>query len=465
MAPFLDLLCGSLARRRLLCLGALAVAFMLLPSAVEAQEFQTCMSGRNVSGPYGPGQPLDATEPGTPGVLNSPGSMVQAARICAIEFANDVMVADYGLPIFYSFALIIVIWTGLQMMFGAQFNMGELINLAFLLGVPYAILSFYSTPAPFLGNLNFPEMVTGMGSAVAQRLVTGAMEAFTLTVMSVVDSFFKNLAITDTVTELREAASEAAASSDGTWYQKFWGGARAVVTAVANPIRTIVGPLLQLVVRFIMTIITAFFAAIILVLIIIPAIITYCSYLWGSVAMLVAIVIGPLFVPMILIPQLSFLFWGWFKTLLGASVHMMIAGAVFAVAVQLLTVPLRRLQGIFASLQDATVWAEHGIGTPMVLLEGFVLETIPIWLIAMLGAFKVGELTAMIMNSGPMPGAGLGDRLGQLSSAGRTAATAGKLMAGGGAAAGAAGVVAGVATGGVATAVAVASQATKAVTK
>ena len=348
MPPFLVSLSGSLARRWLLCAGVLAVAFVLLPSAVEAQEFQTCMANAQTTGPFGPGQPLDSTAPGTTAVLNSPGSMVQAARVCAIQFADNVMVAEYGLPIFYSFALIIVVWTGLQMMFGAQFSMGEVVNLAFLLGVPYAILTYYATSAPFLGGFNFPEMVTGMGSAVAERLVTGAMEAFTNTVLSVAGSFFNNLAIMDTLAALREASAEAAtASADGgfgNWVNGVVVG-MASFTDFGNPIRTILGPLLQLVVRFIMSVLSAIFAAIIFLLMIIPAIITYCSYLWGQVAMLVAIVIGPLFVPMILIPQLSFLFWGWFKTLLGASVHMMIAGAVFAVSVQLLTVPLKRLGG------------------------------------------------------------------------------------------------------------------------
>ena len=136
-------------------------------------------------------------------------------------------------------------------------------------------------------------------------------------------------------------------------------------------------------------------------------------------------------VPMILIPQLSFLFWGWFKTLLGASVHMMIAGAVFAVSVQLMTVPLLRLQGTFANVQNAEVWAALSVATPLALYWSFVMETIPFWRLGMLGAFKVGELTSMIMNSGPMPSSGLGDRLSQMRSMSKGASGAAKLAGAG----------------------------------
>ena len=462
------MLISWLLRRRVLVCGALAAACLLLPAAAEAQEFQSCMSTRFENGEYGASGALSASGPGSAGVLNSPGSLVQSARICANEFANNVMVPSYGMPLFYSFALIIIVWTGLTMMFGAQFSMGEVVNLIFLLGVPYAILTYYATPAAFLGNLTFPDMVTGMGAAVAQRLMEGAMDSFFVLVRDVVLGMFSNLAITESFNDAKDAAQEAAGKADGGFFSTIGAGARGLLSAIGNPITTVIGPIIQVVVRLIMAAVAMILGGIILVLILIPAVITYCSFLWGQVSMLVAIVIGPLFVPFILIPQLSFLFWGWFKTLLGASVHMMIAGAVFAVSVQLLSIPLLRLEGIFAQLQSAQVWATHSLMTPLTLLEGFVVETVAIWLIAMLGAFKVGELTSMIMNSGPMPGSGLGDRLSQGKSLGKGAMAAKGMLAGGGAAGAAGGAAAAgatVATGGAAAAAVVASQATKAITK
>ena len=161
---------------------------------------------------------------------------------------------------------------------------------------------------------------------------------------------------------------------------------------------------------------------------------------------------------MILIPQLSFLFWGWFKTLLGASVHMMIAAAVFAISVQLLSVPLLRIEAMNANLQNSQVWVANGILTPFLLIIALVIETIPIWLVALLGSFKVGELTSMIMNGGPMPSSGLGDRMRQMSSMRGGGIALGRLAGGAGAAAAGATV----ATGGAAlAAAAVMSQATK----
>ena len=53
-----------------------------------------------------------------------------------------------------------------------------------------------------------------------------------------------------------------------------------------------------------------FFAIGVLIFILTPPVMLYCQYLWGLVTMLVAILLGPIFVPFLLIPQLSFSFLG-----------------------------------------------------------------------------------------------------------------------------------------------------------
>ena len=399
------------------------------------------MSDARVNSEFGPGQPADSTQPAsTTTTLGSPKSMVQAARVCAGSYADTVMVADYGFPLFYAFALIIVVWTGLQMMFGGQFSLGEVVNLALLLGVPYTILTYYDTPAPFLGGYTFPEMVTGMGSVVAEALVEGAYRQFVELVTTVTKTVWGSANLSDAIASGVEAAKEGDAG--GAIANFIMGGIRAVVASY-------------------MVVVVFAFAVLIVVLIILPAIITYCSYLWGQVALLVAVVIGPLFVPMMLIPQLSFLFWGWFKSLLGASVHMMIAGAVFAVSAQLMSIPLLRLQTIFVDLMDGGVWLEYNLAAPFLLLSGLILEMIPLWIIALLGAFKVGELTSLIMNGGAMPSSGMGDRMRQLGQARSAGASGMRLLMGGGAAA--AGAAA--ATGGAALAAQAAGQVLSSATK
>ena len=441
----------------------LLAGVLLLPTAAAAQEFANCMRGEQRTGPFGAGNALDPNAPGTTNILNSPGSIVQSARRCAAVFADTVMVADYGMPIFWSLALIIVVWTGLQIMFGGQFSLGEVINLVFLIGFPWAVLTFYATPAPFLGNFTFPEMVTGMGSVVAERLVAGTFEAFAGVVANVFSSIFRSMGIVQTFTEVKEVAEEAVtqAGSDPSVVDRVRARISNVIQGAFSfgvPVRDYFQRIFELLVATFTSYVAYLFLGIISILMIIPAVITYCSYLWGQIAMLVAIVIGPIFVPMILIPQLSFLFWGWFKTLLGASVHMMIAAAVFAISVQLLSVPLLRIEAMNANLQNSQVWAANGILTPFLLLIALVIETIPIWLVALLGSFKVGELTSMIMNGGPMPSSGLGDRMRQMGSMRGGGMALGKLAGGAGAAAAGATV----ATGGAAlAAAAVMSQATK----
>ena len=200
--------------------------------------------------------------------------------------------------------------------------------------------------------------------------------------------------------------------------------------------------------------------------IIIPVLVAYCSYLWGYLALLVAIILGPLLIPWILVPQLQFLAWGWFRTLLGAGVHMMVAGACFAVVAQILMIPLIRFGDLL--VLDATqpgVVTSSSTPSPMITV---LVESLPLIVVAFLGAFKIGEITTMIMNGGSMPSSGIGDRMRSaqgMGRMGRSAASLGRgaagMMSGGGAVAGRAALVATGAGAAVVAASAVMSQATK----
>ena len=183
----------------------------------------------------------------------------------------------------------------------------------------------------------------------------------------------------------------------------------------------------------------------------------YCSYLWGYFSLLVAIILGPLLIPWVLIPQLQFLAWGWFRTLLGAGVHMMVAGACFAVVAQILMIPIIRFSTL-VTLANSQPVVEAVSVHPVGLLAGTagvalaaglaaITESLPLILVAYLGAFKIGEITGMIMNGGSMPASGIGDRMRSMGSMRSTGRSLGAI-AGRGAATAAAGAAAGAATGG-----------------
>ncbi len=462
---------GRAGWRGLLAAGVLAAAAVLVPEPAAAQgvDFGTCLRTEIDAGPMGPGGALDPSDPGTIGVMVPPTSMVGAARVCAEQASAAIFLAPDGLAwvLFYSFALIIVVWTGLQIMFGGQFGIGEVVNLAMLIGFPFAILTWYAVPAPLevWGPFTFTDLVTTGATTIARDLIDGAFREFASQVAQTFGNVWRYLLTVDTAERVAEVASEGD-GGEGNWATRLWERVASVASAVAN--------LSGFLSRLINSIVTFFLMGIMLLvlvlLIIIPAVVAYCSYLWGHVAILAAVFLGPIFVPFVMIPQLSFLFWGWFKSLLGAAVHTMVAAAVFVTVSQILLMPLARFSTM--ATQRLGSGDDEDAMAPLGALAGWFFETIPLVLVAMLGAFKIGEITSMIMNAGPMPSSGLGDRLrgaqqmrGMASGArgalagGRGAlaarGAAGAASAAGGAAAAATGVGAVVAAG------AVLSQATK----
>jgi type IV secretory pathway VirB6-like protein len=65
--------------------------------------------------------------------------------------------------------------------------------------------------------------------------------------------------------------------------------------------------------------------------------------LFGPVAMAVAVLVGPVFIPFFIVPKLEWLFWGWLKFFIAYAFNGVIAAAVTFVlcniVVDLLTVP------------------------------------------------------------------------------------------------------------------------------
>lgn len=378
------------------------------------------------------------------GGLIAPDSLVVAALGCAEDFANTTMV-PIGLNLLRGLAVIVTIWTGIQMMFGGGFAIGEVVSLVLLIGFPLAVLNGYAaTVATPWGNFSFVTMVSGMGQAVGESLVTEVFESLSDTVVATWDRIWGASVMVDVVN-----ASEP-------FLLRFWRGATTFDGGLGELVRFFRNALrsLQLVLMLF----------VVFGLLVIPAVVAYCSYLWAYLSLAVATILGPLLIPWVLVPQLQFLAWGWFRAVLGAGVHMMVAGACFAVSAQILMIPLVRFGTLAVDAAEAGVLADTAFAAfgPMAAL----VESLPLILVAYLGVFKIGEITAMIMNGGSMPSSGLGDRISSMQSMGRLRASLprGAGAAAGGVGGGAAGRAALAATGAGAAAVAagaVLSQSTK----
>ena len=448
---------------RTVVLAAVVGAAVVLSAApAEAQNFGPCMRNAIESGPMGSGGALDSTQPGQIGTFIPPNSMVGEARNCAEQASASIFLGAGGLAwqLFYAIAVIIVVWTGIQIMFGGAFGIGEVINLVMLIGVPFAILRYYNTPAPvdLWGAYTFPDLVTRGATTIAQQLVTGAFSQFAGQVAQAFRDIWALIfvkQVVQTANDVAQAATGPAAS--GGIISWFGGLVDSAVSAIFTPVMSFISSV-------VLSLVAVLLLGVVFVAVVLAALVAYCSYLWAHVSILVAVFIGPIFVPFIMVPQLSFLFWGWFKSLLGAAVHCMIAAAVFVTVTQLLLSPLNRFVAIMAQLADGRTGDGLFLGRLFDATSTWLLEAIPIALIAILAAFKIGSITSMIMNSGSMPSAGIQERvrgMGNLASVGRSIGS----MGGAGAAARAASPAMGAARAGMAVKTAgasiVLSQATK----
>ena len=370
--------------------------------------------------------PTDPDHPDQPqgiGGFQSPMTFVRNALVCAEAYGGAVMAQSYGWPLFRWLSLIVVVWTGVTMMFAGRFEFSEALSLILLILFLGMILMSYQDLAgpligdPIWGDDSFPLLIASLGRTVADPLVEGVWEAIS-------NEWTQGLFVYQT---------EAALAQTLNLRQ------RAYICRV-SPEEC--GPQTEnLASGFVFTLIFILFFGIAIIFGAIPLLVAYFSYVWGYFSLVIVTLVGPLLVPWGLLPQTQFLFWGWVRSIIAATFQMMIGGAVFVVSGTLLLTPLRRytnsLKEMLAESQDLAV--------STVLSQGFsmVLEFLPLALIAILGAFKGGEITGMILSGGGVPSSGLGDRTrgaGQAKSAAmgaargvRSVASAGAAVASGGA--------------------------------
>ena len=414
-------------------------------SAADAADFGACLA-RDAPAPGDPDHP---DEPPGIGGFQSPMTFVRNALVCAEAYGANVIALNYGWPLFRALSLIIVVWTGVTMMLAGRFDFNEALSLIFLILFLFMILFSYLDPAgaligrPIWGDVSFPLFIASFGRSVADPLVEGVWATIS-------NEWTRGLFVFQTESALAEAVQEqeqAAAAGLGRDCPAV-GGCGAATPEVSGA-------------GFFFTIVFIGFFGIAIVLGAIPLMVAYFSYVWGYFSLIVIVLIGPLLIPWGLLPQTQFLFWGWVRSIIAATFQMMIGGAIFVVSGTLLLTPLRRytasLTEMMAESQDLS------IGT--VLSQGFsmLLEFLPLAMIAMLGAFKGGEITGMILSGGGVPSSGLGDRA---RGAGQAKAAAGGVARGvGSVARGGAALATGGASAAAGAGAAVLSAATKAATR
>ena len=232
--------------------------------------------------------------------------MLQQAAILVDQLMAAVApaVAGAGMQLWQGLALIVVVWTGAQMaLAGHGINMAAVVRMVIGLSIPLGMLQFYTAPLPGAGR-SVPDLITGMGEWLQTMIVADAGTAM-LTQLSVAGE-----------------AWQAMFGGEGV------GGMAAFGWNVVTDLPGVLDAAFDLFVTLALMVLLA------IGLIVVFAI-GQAQVMWAQIALSIALLLGPVFIPWLLVPQLSFLSWGWLRTVLVYSLYGAVAGAVFRIVTEL----------------------------------------------------------------------------------------------------------------------------------
>ncbi|MDE2755817.1 MAG: type IV secretion system protein, partial [Acidobacteriota bacterium] len=227
-----------------------------------------------------PGQEWDAK-----GFLDQ--VLQQLVGLAAPEFQTA------GLAIWTGMATVMIVWTGLKTAFSGDYDMWEIVKLVVGLGIPRTMLAFYDNPVPGT-TMSFPELITRQGTWATEVFIGNSWQGLQQTVLPAFSNIFTQ--ITDSI--------------------RSFGAADVWIKGVSFLIASLFGSV---------------FMALMLVLLLLMFCLLMAQVIWAQFALAVAIMVGPILIPWLIFPPLSFLFWGWFRTQLTNNNYGVNAGADFNV--------------------------------------------------------------------------------------------------------------------------------------
>ena len=179
-----------------------------------------------------------------------------------------------GQNMFRGFATIMIVWYGvksaLSSVGGRHFPLDNFASLILTISFGFAMVTYYSTPIPGIG-VSFHNLITNEAQFLANEI---------------------NQVKLQTVTE-RVADFEARMDSPG--------------------FADVLGDIIYVVVMILLA--TAQAIAIVVIA-------------YGFIATAVCVLVGPIFIPFFIVPQMEWLFWGWFKCFIQYAFYQVIAAAV-----------------------------------------------------------------------------------------------------------------------------------------
>ena len=275
-----------------------------------------------------------------------------------------------GLAIWTGMATVMIVWTGLKIAFSGDYDMWEIVKLVIGLGIPRTMLAFYDTPLPGT-TMSFPMLVTEQGAWATNVFIGDAWKDAANTLTGAYNHVFTQL--TDAI--------------------RSFGYTDVFTKGISFLIASVLG---------------GTFMAIVLVLLLLMFCLLMAQVIWAQFALAVAILIGPILIPWMVFPPMSFLFWGWFRTLLTYTFYGVIAGAVFNIFMNVGLAFLDRLITMTFTFEDLS-----GVFRWYIILWPLIISGI-------LASLKVGELAQLLVSGAGSASAGLGTRVRQVAMAAKS---------------------------------------------
>jgi hypothetical protein len=193
-----------------------------------------------------------------------------------------------GQNLFRMFATILVAWFGIKMALSAASGHGvlhfeKLASLILTISFGFGMVNYYNQPIPGVGS-SFHSLITNESQFLANKITQNQLQ----TVIDGVSDFEARL--------------------DSPTFGDFLG--------------------------------TAIYVTIIILLAAAQAV-TIVVVAFGFIATAVCVLVGPIFIPFFIVPEMEWLFWGWFKAFIQYAFYQVIAAAVVYIIANLLVGSLR----------------------------------------------------------------------------------------------------------------------------
>lgn len=234
-----------------------------------------------------------------------------------------------GMNLFRGLALIMIAWFGIKTALnsaqgGEGFNFAKFADLLLLIAFGFAMLTYYTSPLPGMGQ-SFSELVTQEATYMAAQIGGNQAEMITT-------------AISNAEEQLGSPPGVFSFHEELTYFFVY------TMLALTQGVAL--------------------------------AVIAY-----GFIATAVCVLVGPIFIPFLIVGQLDWLFWGWFRAFLGFSFYQLIANAyIYVIA--------RVLLGLLAVIGPIT------ISNAYVLMPALVVTLA----VSIYGIVKIPELTSAILS-------------------------------------------------------------------